>query len=307
MQILTLSVIGTVLAIFLVLFLLKRERSKNRFSTVTEKMLRSPGYTLNKQLQNKTNKLLEPILTICFLPYLYTHLFNGVNFETKIIVAGILLIPLVVSIRKISHLFKAIRKLKLSIDAEVYTGQELNLLMQTGALVYHDIPYQNGSVGHIIVSKAGIFTVATEAVAKPLKGSNDSDVNDAKVVVKDDTLVFPHCTISEPIEQAKLNARQFREILFRKSGIKYPVFPIIALPEWSIVDVVNNKKSFLVVNPKRGAALARYLQANRIADNDLKIAFALIDEVARGAPTVTEITDPDAMKNYSFSLNRVPQ
>ncbi len=75
--------------------------------------------------------------------------------------------------------------------------------MRTGALVYHDIPYQNGSVGHIIVSKAGIFTVATEAVAMPLKGSNDGGVNDTKVVVKDDTLVFPHCTISEPIEIGK--------------------------------------------------------------------------------------------------------
>lgn len=298
MQTLILSVIVTILVIFSVLLLVKRERRKNRFSTMTEKMLRSPGYSLNKQLQDKTDKLLEPILTICFLPYVFTYLFKDVNFETRIVVAGVLLIPFVLSIRKISRLYKEIRQLKLSIEAEVYTGQELNLLMRKGAWVYHDIPYQFGNIGHIIVSKAGIFTVETEAVSLPM---NDSGVNDAKVVVKDGSLVFPHCTISEPIEQAKRHASQLREILFRKTGIKYPVVPIIALPGWSVVNADNNKKGFLVVNPKRGAGLAKYMRTNRIAIDDLKSAFTVIDEVARSVSTNTGISDAAARQNTGFS------
>ena len=300
MQTLILSIIGTVLAIVFVLFLVRRERRKNRFSRMTEKMLRSPGYTLNKQLQDKSDKLLEPILTVCFLPYLFSHLLKGVNFETRIIVGALLLVPLVLSIRKITRLYKEIRNLKLALEGEVYTGQELNYLMRKGAWVYHDIPYESGNIGHLIVSKAGIFTVETKAVSMP---THAMGVNDAKVIVKDGELVFPHCTTSEPIEQAKRHASQVREFLFKKTGVKYPVFPIIATPGWSVDYLDEPKKGFLVVNPKRSEGLERYMHTRRIAIDDLKSAFTVIDEVARSASSHTDITDADASEKHSYTYS----
>ncbi len=298
MQTLILSFIGSILVVVFVLWLVAREHKKNRFSAMTETMLRSPGYSLNNQLQDKKDQLLEPILTLCFLPYLFTHLLKDVSFETRIVAAVLLLVPIVWALRKISHLYQDIRKLKFGLEGVVYTGQELNHLMRTGAWVYHDIPYNYGNIGHIIVSKAGIFTVETEAVSTPM---NDRGVNDAKVIVKDGSLVFPHFTTAEPIEQAKRHARQVRKFLFEKTGVKYPVVPTIALPGWSVVNSDKSRKGFLVVNPKRGVGLERYMGTERIAINDLNKAFTLIDAVARSASTNTDITDPDAKKSYSFS------
>ncbi len=69
--------------------------------------------------------------------------------------------------------------------------------------------------------------------------------------------------------------------------------------------LITHKKSFLAVNPKRGAGLERYMQANRITDKDFKIAFTVIDEVAAGPATNTAISDPDVQNSYSFSLDRI--
>ena len=311
MNTLLFSVLGTVLVIFFVIWLLRRERKNNRFSAMTETnetMLRSPGFSLNKQLRDTSDKLLEPILTFCFLPFLFTHLLNNANFETRIWVSAILLVPSVWAIYKISHLYKQIRRLKLELEAETFTGQELNYLMRTGAWVYHDIPFNDGNISHIVVSKGGIFTVETSAVSSPKVDTGiDMGVNDAKVIVKDGSLVFPHFTTAEPIEQAKRHANQLRNLLFRKTGIKYPVFPIIALPGWSIVNACEKKKGFLVVNPKRGAGLERYMSTERIARDDINKAFTIIDAVARSVSTQTNIPDPVAKKNCSSLLNCKPQ
>ncbi|MDX2477265.1 MAG: nuclease-related domain-containing protein, partial [Gammaproteobacteria bacterium] len=252
-------------------------------------------------------KLLEPILTFCFLPYLFSHLLNNANFETRMWVGAVLLVPSVWAIHKIYHLYKQIRRLKLELEAETFTGQELNTLMRTGAWVYHDVPFNDETIGHIVVSKAGIFIVETSAVSSPRDDKGvDAGVNDAKVIVKDESLVFPHLTTAEPIEQAQRHAKQVTTLLFRKTGIEYPVYPIIALPGWSIVDACVNKKGFLVVNPKRGAGLERYMGNERIAIDDVNTAFTVIDAVARSVSTHTNIPDPDAKKNDSSILNRKP-
>ncbi len=307
MKLLLLSVIGTILVIFFVIWFARRERRKNRFLTMTETtetMLRSPGFSLNQKLRDTSDKLLEPILTFCFLPFLFTHLLNNANFETRIWVSAVLLVPSVWAVYRISHLYKQIRRLKLELEAETFTGQELNTLMRTGAWVYHDIPYNDDHIGHIVVSKAGIFTVETTAVSWPMV---DMGVNNAKVMVKDSSLDFPHLTTAEPIEQAKRHAMQVRNLLFRKTGIKYPVIPIIALPGWSIVNASLNKKGFLAVNPKRGGGLERYLGTERIAIGDVKQAVTIIDAVARSFSTQTDISDPEAKKNDSFLLNGKPE
>jgi len=308
MNTLILSVLATILVVIFVLWFVQRERKRNHFSKMTETMLRSPGFSLNKQLRDTSDKLLEPILTFSFLPFLFTHLLNNANFQTRVWVSAILLVPSIWALLKVIHLYKEIRRLKLELEAETFTGQELNYLMRTGAWVYHDIPYNDGNIAHVIVSKAGIFTVETTAVSSTMSDKGrDTGVNDSKVIVKDQSLVFPHLTTTEPIQQAKNHANQVRNLLFRKTGIKYPVFPLIALPGWSIVNASDHKKGFVVVNPKRGAGLERFMTTERVASDDINKAFTIIDAVARSVSMPTEIPNPETKKEDSLILNGKPQ
>ena len=300
MQTFLLSVTGAFLIIPLVLWLFEQERKKNRFSPFTEKMLRSPGYSLNKQLEEKGDDLLIPFMIVALFPFLLVHFLKGANFETRLVAGFIFLLPMVWAINKIRKDFKEIRKLRLGFEGEVYTGQELNYLMRQGAWVYHDIPYKYGNIDHIIVSKAGIFTVETKAVRKP---ANDKGGKEAKVSVKNGSLVFPHFTTAEPIEQAKRHSRYVKKFLLRKTGHNYPVYAVVSLPGW-YVDSGKNKNGFLVVNPMRGRGIEKYLQDERIPENELNRAVVEIEEFARSVVSSTDITDPDANSKYSFFLNR---
>ena len=303
MQTLLLSITGAFLVIALVLWLFEQERKKNRFSPFTEKMLRSPGYSLNKQLEEKGDNLLIPFMTVALTPFIFVHFLKDVNFETRLFTGLVFLLPIIWAINRIRKDFKEIRKLRLGFEGEVYTGQELNYLMRQGAWVYHDIPYKYGNIDHIIVSKAGIFTVETKAVRKPM---NDTGGKEFKVSVNNGSLVFPHFTTSKPIKQVQMHTKHLKEFLFRKTGYNYPVYSMVALPGWCI-DIGNNKNGFLVFNPKRKDFIERYLQDQKISDNDVKRAAIEIEEFARTVSTNTDITDPDANRRYSFFLNRKHQ
>jgi hypothetical protein len=307
MQTFFLSLTGAVLMVVLVLWLFERERKKNRFSPFTEKMLRSPGYTLSNQLQDKGDELLIPILMLSFVPFILVHFLKDANYETIISTGIIFLLPFLWGIRKVCSLFKEIRNLRLGLEGEIYTGQELNYLMRKGAWVYHDIPYKYGNIDHIIISKSGIFTVETKAVRKPM---NDKGVKEYEVKVENETIIFPHFTTTKPIKQAKLHSSELIKYLKKKTGNDYPVFSIVALPGWKVSQphkYDKSKKGYLVVNPKRSMFLEEYMDGNRMSEDMLDIAVREIEEFARSVETNTNITDPDAKKNYSFFLNRKPQ
>ena len=301
MQALLLSLSGSFFAIILVLWLFEQERKKNRYSPYTEKMLRSPGYSLNSKLQDKADDLLLPMLIICFFPFLMVYVTKDVNLETRLVTSLIFIVPCIWSVINIFKSFKEMRNLRLGLEGEVYTGQELNYLMRQGAWVYHDIPYKYGNIDHIVISKAGIFTVETKAVSKPI---NEKGGKDAVVKVKNEALVFPHFTTSEPIDQAKLHAKELKKYLKKKTGNDYPVFSIVALPGWYVQKLDKHKNGFLVVNPARGKGIERYMKATRIAENDLNRAVSEIEEFARTVVAKSDITDPDANNKYSFFLKR---
>ncbi len=165
---LILSISGTVLMIAYILWLYQNERKKNRYSPFTEKMLRSPGYTLSNELDDVVDKMMAPFFMIGFCPLLYFILTKDFTLGYKVITGVPILALMIWEMLSIRKLFLRSRKLKLGLDGEVYSGQELNYLMRQGAWVYHDIPYKYGNIDHVIVSKAGVFTVETKTISKPI-------------------------------------------------------------------------------------------------------------------------------------------
>jgi len=296
-----LVIAGTVLVVCFILLLVRSERKRNRYSPFTEKSLRSPALSLEKECDEETDKLFFHYIVISITPIISFTLINTKHPSFHfMLLLNILVVTF--SLVKVGDGFKRMRSLALGRDGEIYTGQELNYLMRKGAWVYHDIPYKYGNIDHIVVSKGGIFTVETKTFRKPVSKSGSKE---AKVKVKGQNIIFPHFATGKPVKQAKIHADGIKDFLFKRTGVEYPVWAVIALPGWFVeADSQSSKKGFLVCNPKRGKALETFVQKDKVPDGDLQRAQIEIEEFARTVQSKSDLTDPDANRKYNFFLSR---
>lgn len=297
---------GVLALVAIVYFLIFRERKKNRYSPFTEPSLRSPGYSLSKQLEDLHDELFVPFALVALVPVV--SYFAVKDLETgiaKILVIVVFAGMFVLAIKKIMSLWKKTRNIRLGLDGEVYTGQELNYLMRKGAWVYHDIPYKYGNIDHVVVSQGGVFVIETKSCRKP---QSKLGGRDAKVTVKNDCLKFPHYSTSSPITQAKRHASYLEKELKDKLKEDIPVFPVIALPGWYVdLQDEGKKHGYFVMNPKRGAALMKFVQQNRIVLGVQEKVVAHIEKYARSVLSNTDSSDPDANKKFNLLLDRKPE
>ncbi len=287
-----------------VLWIIWRQRKKNKFSPFTEPMLRPPGHSLSKRLTALETKASLPLLALLIFPMTFGIAYQKISPIAATILGLIIAAIVIASIIRLGRVFLQSLRVKLGLMGEIYTGQELNYLMRRGAWVYHDIPFKYGNIDHVVISKGGIFVVETKAVRKPMSKKGRKL---AKVGVLPDRLVFPHSTTQKPIIQAKQQAKYLKTYLSTKLGVSCPVYPVIAIPGWYI-EADDQKKGFLVINPKRGKALRKYVSGRaRISPQNLKNVVLLIEDIARSVEFQTDITDPDAKTKYSFFLNKKEQ
>lgn len=244
------SLFGAVSMVAVIYLAIRRTRKENKYSPFTEKSLRSPGYTLGQQLDDRRVDLLGLMLGSCFLPFLYFVQFQHFSVAQAYLFGLFYLVAWAFAVNKSLRWFKEVRKLILGLEGEVYTGQELNYLMRDGAFVYHDIPYKYGNIDHIIVSTGGVFAVETKAVRKP---ANEDGKRQSEVNYRDGKLHFPHAVTDAPIRQAQRHAEYLGESLSKRIGKSIPVTPVVAIPGWFVKSSMAS--DVLVVNPKRGNSL----------------------------------------------------
>ena len=287
-------------AIFLSIFLFYfwHSRRKNKYSPFTEDTLRLPGHSLRKKYTEALDSLVLNYLLFIFTALgliLGVLLLNG---PLRIIVAVVCLIYLLYILANTWKLVEQILRYKLGLEGEEYTGQELNLLMLSGAYVFHDIPYQYGNIDHIVIGGDKIFTIETKAFRKS-QGSNGS--KDAKVVFDGAKLRFPDKDTIEPITQAKMHAEFLRKSIKNKCGVDFSVFAVVALPGW-YVKSESKARNVLVMNPQRGKYLKPRLgEVKNRKDRDRVVNY--VASVARSVTNSSNKSDPDASKKYDFWLN----
>lgn len=286
-------------ALGLLHWLIRHERKKKKFSPFTEPSLRSPGYTLGQRLDEARESLSEPLFGLLFSPIIYAVIAGQINTRSKVIVALVLAMAMILFFKQIRSRSAIARNLRLGLDGEVYTGQELNLLMREGAYVYHDIPYAYGNIDHVIVSTGGIFVVETKAVRKP---SSSDGKRQSKVSYENGKLHFPNFSTEYPIKQARRHSEYMRAFLKRKTGMDIPVTPVVALPGWFVTS--NEKNGLLVVNPKRGKALIKFVKQQNVSNSAAGSLAELIDEFARSVHSGAEKYDPDAASKYTILLDK---
>ncbi len=290
---------GIVLVFAVLFYSVKRQRKKNKFSPFTEKLLRSPGYTLGKQFDDLMFELLGRYLLVTLPPIFYLFLSKSLKGVTHIFILAIVLLTMAYGTKKLFLIFAEANKLRLGLDGEVYTGQELNFLMRKGAWVYHDIPYQYGNIDHVVVSTGGVFVVETKAVRKP---AGEDGKRQSRVRSINGKIHFPHLATEGPVKQARLHAENVKNFLYRKTGKHYPVTAVVALPGWYVT--AEKQNDWLLINPKRGGGLTSFVERHIIPECEVEIIANHIESFARTVQSGVDRHDPDAHKKYDFWFNR---
>lgn len=290
------------LFVLLIGFFLWRDRRSGRYSPFTENFFRLPGHSTRLFHAEIVEDIMWNYLSFVGISafVVWKIVFNS----AYNIVVWFCILMLGYLMYRTYHLYEKAQKYRLGCEGEEFTGQELNLLMLSGAYVFHDIPYKYGNIDHIVVGKDKLFVVETKAYKKPQKSKTDSG-KDAKVRYDGNTLIFPKYSTSKPLEQVKMAAAFVEDVLFKKTGEKFQVVPVVALPGWYVESSESKSAEVLVINPKRGKALRSRL--GEVTNYDLR--HSVIRHIAAVSRTIkpkSKISDPNAADEFDFWSNPKP-
>ena len=163
------------------------ERRKARRNPFTKDFLRSPGESLQAELDDVRGDIMENLFGMLFLPVLLMAIYFGLRLNgasnstlSTFVILGLSVV--IYSLYKLIGNLEKNRKLRLGVEGEKAVGEELNLLMLDGYRVFHDFPKENGKKGmtpnidHIVIGRNGVFAVETKARSKGKKGQGKNAV-----------------------------------------------------------------------------------------------------------------------------------
>ena len=151
--------------------------------------------------------------------------------------------------------YQRIRRLKLGLACELAVGQELENLIRPDAhpyYIFHDVPTDNFTIDHVVITPHGIFVVETRARTKAI-GSDGSEL--AQVYVEHERLRFPHWQERRPLHKTRQATQWLTQWLEHRCGVSVPVRGVLVLPGWEI-DTSEAGDDILVVS---GEQLAQQL------------------------------------------------
>ena len=212
-----------------------RISQKGRRSPLTRQLLRPPGESLRRQIEDRSLDGIFYFMMLMLIPLLTYSVYTSQK------IAGAKLYPLFYWILafllmalfafKFMRLLRLRHSLRLGLDCELAVGQELNQLMLDGYRVFHDFPAEKFNIDHVVVGPKGIFAVETKGRAKPDKNRGTED---ATVIFDGQCLKFPGWREKEPIEQAKRQAMWLAKWLSSAVGEDVKVTPVLAIPGWYV-------------------------------------------------------------------------
>lgn len=258
----------------------KHRKLKGYRSPFTSNFLRSPGESLNRQIMEISDKMMEHLVMTLMAPILlYALLYSrNVKFSASVnmvfIIGGIGFIGY--------HLFRLIslinlrQSYRLGYEGEIAVGQELNQLMRDGYYVYHDFPAGKFNIDHIVVGTSGVFAVETKARSK--MPSDNSNI-DYKVTYDGNRLHFPKGTDVKSIQQAKGQAAWLSKWLNNAVGEAVAVRPVLALPGWYVERTSSN--GIAVINPKNFRSIAKPKDGTVLSDQMIKRIVHQLEQKCR--------------------------
>lgn len=245
-----------------IVWMRNRQRQRKR-SPLSHQLLRSPGESLRKELDDRMWDVMGYLMGLPLLPLMLYSVHM-----TQAAVAGrpprVSIILIAVGVLSFSFLFyktytsmRKVWRLRLGYDAELAIGQELDQLMRKGAAVFHDFPAEGFNVDHVLVAPNGVFAIETKGRSKP---NRDRGAEDAKVTFDGKVLSFPGWIETKPLDQARIQAQWLSKWLSSAVGEKVAVKPVVTLPGWYVdrkgrgdVLVISGREALSLLNVKQEA------------------------------------------------------
>ena len=282
-------------------FYRKINRLKKRRSPFSQDLLRSPGESLIRKLNNiniEINVYLVSLISIPLLIYSIALSFSYYRGKSVNIVdvygsALIGFMFIAYFLLKISKLLKERKITRLGYEGEVAVGQELNRLMLKGYHVYHDIPAKDFNIDHIIVGESGVFAVETKARSKP---TTRNRTGNATVTYNGRLLLFPQGVDLNTIEQANRQAAWLTNWIGRAVGEKVAVRPVVAVPGWYVKRTSAN--GMPVVNPKQFSSLFKHISPRYLSP---ELVSRITHQLEQYCLDVVPVSDDNVQDNKSFN------
>ena len=228
-------------------------RRRNRRTPLTRNMLRTPGETLRSELAELELDFGWEFGVAFFLPLLFcTNAFQIGRGLQPVNIALLVIVVIATTavfeywiLRRIFKRMEKIRNLRLGLEGELASAEELNKLMLAGFHVYHDLPFQYGNIDHVVIGVSGVFAVETKARAK-----SNAQPEGHKVTVdhNKDGLRFADQNWKMPVRQMETTQRWLSQHLSEATGLSVNVISVLALPGYFIEKQIGSGK-FKVINP----------------------------------------------------------
>jgi hypothetical protein len=212
------------------------DRQRSRMP-VAEKLLRGPGESLRKKLEEVEDQISEKLATAFVLPLLCTSTVLLQPHPTLLgpasVGAAVVGIPTFFFLcHRLWRLQDQRRNYRLGLSGERAVGEELNQLMLIGCRVFHDVPNNPyGNVDHVLVAPSGVYAVETKARRKKESAGRGAH----KVTFDGRSLRFADGPPeSRCLDQAKQQASRLSDWLSKAVGDSVDVQPVLALPGWFV-------------------------------------------------------------------------
>jgi hypothetical protein len=215
---------------------------------VSEKLLRPPGESLRREIEEMDEQINDIIIWTFFGPAFVAAMLLILNAAavTSIIFITVVAAAFAFLVRRLISLINRRRDYRLGFAGERAVAEELNQLMLDGCRVFHDVPMEPyGNIDHVLVAPTGIYAVETKARRKR---KTSTGKRDHEVVFDGKILKFPGAAESRSLDQARQQADRLGVFLSGAVGEPVKVQAIVTLPGWFVTSRV--KADIKVLNPK---------------------------------------------------------
>jgi len=266
-------VCGILSLMLAVLNLLRRRiRLKSLRPSFRQNLLRIPGGSLLRRLDNLNEQINLYLIYVLMLPLIiYSTLISYSYFQATQPSPALIWMSAIICIALIAYLvFILVRllsqrkRIRLDYEGELAVAQELNQLMLQGFRVYHDFPADTFNIDHIMVGTIGVFAVETKTRGK----GTGSGSGEATVTYDGRMLNYADSSDFETIEQASQQADWLSKWLEGATGEPIAVRAIVTLPGWVVRR--TSADGIPVVNPGQFASLFEHIKPRPVSETMLK-------------------------------------
>lgn len=258
---------------------LKKRPAKEKRSPILAPPLRHAGQSVDEEIQKILRNKIDELLFWAALFWGLT-LFEWFNWYFKLPPQPLILT--ILAILSTGYVFvrirqyrRKIRDLKQARDGEKAVGQYLEILREKGYRILHDVVGTKFNIDHVLIGPAGVFTVETKTISKPVNGSAEIYYDGEKI------LINGFSPDRDPVVQAKAQAHWLQELIKESTGRTLKARPVVLYPGW-FVSKQPKGADVWVLNPKSLPGFLEY-ESNKLATEDIQLVNFHVSRYVRGS------------------------